>query len=46
MNYDLIVGAVPAPQPSYSVLGHDAWAAIGIEPIGDWRLALRRAFPC
>jgi dTDP-4-dehydrorhamnose reductase len=35
----------PAPRPSYSVLGHDAWAAIGIEPIGDWRLALRRAFP-
>jgi dTDP-4-dehydrorhamnose reductase len=35
----------PAPRPSYSVLGHDAWAATGIEPIGDWRLALRRAFP-
>jgi dTDP-4-dehydrorhamnose reductase len=35
----------PAPRPSYSVLGHDAWPAIGIEPIGDWRLALRRAFP-
>jgi dTDP-4-dehydrorhamnose reductase len=34
----------PAPRPSYSVLGHDAWAATGIEPIGDWRLALRRAF--
>jgi dTDP-4-dehydrorhamnose reductase len=35
----------PAPRPSYSVLGHDAWAATGIEPIGDWRLALHRAFP-
>ena len=35
----------PAPRPSYSVLGHDAWAATGIEPIGDWRLALERAFP-
>jgi dTDP-4-dehydrorhamnose reductase len=35
----------PAPRPSYSVLGHDAWAATGIEPIGDWRLALRQAFP-
>ena len=35
----------PAPRPSYSVLGHDAWAAIGIEPIGDWRTQLRRAFP-
>jgi dTDP-4-dehydrorhamnose reductase len=35
----------PAPRPRYSVLGHDAWAGIGIEPIGDWRLSLRRAFP-
>jgi dTDP-4-dehydrorhamnose reductase len=35
----------PAPRPGYSVLGHEAWAAIGIEPIGDWLLALRRAFP-
>lgn len=29
--------ARPAPRPSYSVLGHDALVAIGIEPIGDWR---------
>ena len=35
----------PAPRPGYSVLSHDAWASAGIEPIGDWRLALRRAFP-
>ncbi len=35
----------PAPRPAYSVLGHHAWAGTGIEPIGDWRLALRRAFP-
>jgi dTDP-4-dehydrorhamnose reductase len=35
----------PAPRPSYSVLGHDAWAAVGVEPIGDWRLALHRALP-
>jgi dTDP-4-dehydrorhamnose reductase len=35
----------PAPRPGYSVLGHAAWAAAGIEPIGDWRDALRRAFP-
>ncbi len=35
----------PAPRPGYSVLGHGAWASAGIEPIGDWRLALRRAFP-
>jgi dTDP-4-dehydrorhamnose reductase len=35
----------PAPRPAYSVLGHGAWKAAGIEPIGDWRDALRRAFP-
>ena len=29
--------ARPAPRPSYSVLGHDALTAAGIEPIGDWR---------
>lgn len=26
----------PAPRPSYSVLGHDALAAVGVAPIGDW----------
>jgi len=35
----------PAPRPSYSVLGHESLPALGIEPIGHWRLALRRAFP-
>lgn len=35
----------PAPRPSYSVLGHDSWARAGLEPLGDWRHALRRAFP-
>jgi dTDP-4-dehydrorhamnose reductase len=35
----------PAPRPAYSVLGHDAWQACGIKPIGDWRDALDRAFP-
>jgi dTDP-4-dehydrorhamnose reductase len=35
----------PARRPAYSVLGHDAWIAAGIEPIGDWRDALDRAFP-
>jgi dTDP-4-dehydrorhamnose reductase len=35
----------PAPRPAYSVLGHDAWAAAGLKPIGDWRDALDRAFP-
>lgn len=35
----------PAPRPAYSVLGHDAWAAAGVPPIGHWRDALHRAFP-
>jgi dTDP-4-dehydrorhamnose reductase len=35
----------PAQRPAYSVLGHDAWHAAGIAPIGDWRDALHRAFP-
>lgn len=34
----------PAPRPSYSVLGHDAWLAAGIEPLRDWREALAAAF--
>jgi dTDP-4-dehydrorhamnose reductase len=37
--------ARPAPRPAYSVLGHDGWARAGVDVIGDWRLALRRAFP-
>lgn len=35
----------PAQRPSYSVLGHGAWAKVDLEPIGDWRHRLRRAFP-
>ncbi|HEY0938090.1 MAG TPA: dTDP-4-dehydrorhamnose reductase [Trebonia sp.] len=35
----------PARRPAYSVLGHDAWQAAGIAPIGDWKDALRRALP-
>ncbi|MBW0254606.1 dTDP-4-dehydrorhamnose reductase [Cellulomonas sp. PS-H5] len=26
----------PAPRPAYSVLGHEALLAAGVEPIGDW----------
>lgn len=26
----------PAPRPAFSVLGHDALRAAGVEPIGDW----------
>jgi dTDP-4-dehydrorhamnose reductase len=35
----------PAPRPAYSVLGHDRWAAAGIEPIRDWSEALGEALP-
>jgi dTDP-4-dehydrorhamnose reductase len=35
----------PARRPPYSVLGHQAWLAAGIKPIGDWKDALHRAFP-
>lgn len=31
----------PAPRPAYSVLGHDAWARVGLQPMRDWRDALR-----
>lgn len=33
----------PAARPAYSVLGHDAWRAAGLEPMRDWRDALREA---
>jgi len=33
----------PAPRPAYSVLGHDAWATIGLAPMRDWREALSEA---
>ncbi len=35
--------ARPAPRPSWSVLGHDAWHGAGFDPLPDWRDALRRA---
>ena len=34
----------PAPRPAYSVLGHDHWAQVGLEPMRDWREALADAF--
>ena len=34
----------PAPRPAYSVLGHDAWASAGLEPMRAWDAALRAAF--
>lgn len=33
----------PAPRPEYSVLGHDAWASIGLPPLREWREALGAA---
>jgi dTDP-4-dehydrorhamnose reductase len=33
----------PAPRPSYSVLGHDAWASAGIPAMRPWREALADA---
>lgn len=36
--------ARPAPRPAYSVLGHDRWRAVGLEPMRDWRAALSDAF--
>ncbi len=33
----------PAPRPAWSVLGHQAWAAAGLEPLGDWRPSLTEA---
>lgn len=34
----------PAPRPAYSVLGHDAWARVGLAEPRDWREALAEAF--
>jgi len=33
----------PAPRPSFSVLGHAAWASAGLAPMRDWREALTDA---
>ncbi|WP_353828584.1 dTDP-4-dehydrorhamnose reductase [Agromyces sp. SYSU T0242] len=33
----------PAPRPSYSVLGHDAWRTAGIPEMRQWREALAAA---
>ncbi|WP_431246820.1 dTDP-4-dehydrorhamnose reductase [Leifsonia xyli] len=33
----------PAPRPSYSVLGHDAWSRAGLSPMRPWQEALAAA---
>ena len=35
----------PAPRPAFSVLGHEALRAAGVEPIGDWAGRWRAAAP-
>jgi dTDP-4-dehydrorhamnose reductase len=35
----------PAIRPKFSVLGHDSWGNTSIEPMRDWRIALREAMP-
>ena len=40
----------PAKRPAYSVLGHDAWSAIGVngdsvKPMRDWTVALHESIP-
>jgi dTDP-4-dehydrorhamnose reductase len=34
-----------APRPTYSVLGHERWAAAGVPPLRDWRAMLTSAMP-
>ncbi|GIJ74717.1 dTDP-4-dehydrorhamnose reductase [Virgisporangium ochraceum] len=34
---------LPAPRPSYSVLGHDGWARAGMPPQPDWQTQLKEA---
>jgi len=33
----------PAPRPAYSVLGHDSWRKVGLDPMRDWSSALSEA---
>jgi len=35
----------PAKRPSYSVLGHDRWAAAGLPPMDPWDRTLETALP-
>ena len=35
----------PAPRPAWSVLGHDAWAGVGIPAMRSWEDAFAEAYP-
>ena len=35
----------PAKRPSYSVLGHKNWLAEGVNPMRNWKEALKSALP-
>ncbi len=35
----------PAPRPSYSVLGHEAWRSAALDPPPNWRTSLSAAIP-
>ncbi len=35
----------PAPRPAWSVLGHDAWAAVGLPAMRSWEDAFAEAYP-
>ena len=32
-------------RPSYSVLDHSSWSKVGLQPMSDWREALREVYP-
>lgn len=35
----------PAIRPKFSVLGHESWGMTSIQPMREWRIALREAMP-
>ena len=35
----------PAKRPTYSVLSHDGWVKTTVQPMRDWRIALKEAAP-
>ena len=35
----------PAARPAYSVLGHEAWAGVALDPLPDWATSLTKALP-